>query len=88
LDNAGSSSGYVEPGTWTVPGGVHVPPSVGSVSPANGSGSGGNPQELFTFQFSDLNGYVDILRAQVVFNSGAYGAACCIWTARETDCCC
>ncbi len=52
-------------GTWTAAGLVNLAPTVDSVNPSSGSGT----TRTFTIQYSDGNGYADMERVQVLFNS-------------------
>ena len=63
-DVAGSSTGFKQLGTWTVPGAVGVP-AVISVSPSLGSGT----SQTFTLQYSDTAGASNLQTAWVYFNS-------------------
>ncbi len=62
--NAGANN-WVALGTWTAAGLVNQVPAVDAVAPATGAGRTG----LFTVQYSDGNGYTDLERVQVLFNS-------------------
>jgi len=54
-NGSGLSSGWVQPGAWTVAGAGNQPPSSLSVSPS----SAGGIRQLFTIQFSDADGDVE-----------------------------
>ncbi len=70
--NAGANN-WQAMGTWTAVGLVNVAPTVDSVTPPLGSGS----TQTFTVQFSDSNGYADMDRVQVLFNSSLnFGTGC------------
>ncbi len=74
---------YTAVTSYTVTAGPPPPPtlSTDSVSPQNASGS----SQVFTFQFSDSNGYNDLLndRAHVLINGAPNGTSSC-WVLLET----
>jgi len=70
--NASLGTGWVQSGTWMVPGSLS-PPSAVSVAPKSGSGL----TQTFAFTFSDAAGASDILSAQIVINSSLTGTSSC-----------
>jgi uncharacterized repeat protein (TIGR01451 family) len=62
--NAGANN-WVAMGTWTAVGLVNLAPTVDSVTPSVGAGNTG----LITVKYSDANGFSDMERLQVLFNS-------------------
>jgi YVTN family beta-propeller protein len=66
----GSSSGWVQMGTW---GSSVGPPAVVSVSPNSGSGT----TQMFTGVYSDPNGAPDLRNVQILINTTASGAHAC-----------
>ncbi len=63
VQNASAASGWVQTGTWTVPG--TTGPTPVSVTPASGSGF----TQTFAFAYSDPAGASDIVIAQVIINA-------------------
>ena len=64
--HSGQKSGWVLNGTWNVVGGgLNPPPAADSVSPSSGSGT----SQIFSYVFSDPNGYLDIASPQIVVNA-------------------
>jgi hypothetical protein len=63
------SSGWVTPGTWTVPGGANHPPVVVSSTPSSGNGTA----QTFAFLFSEQDGYatIDEVRFDIYSNSSS-----------------
>lgn len=57
----------------TLPDGPNVPPTVDWVNPASGSGS----NQVFTFRYSDADGYDDILFAHVIIRQTLSGTNSC-----------
>lgn len=72
-DLQGGNSGWQALGTWSVPGGPAIAPSVTGVSPARGSGSGGT----FEFNFSDTKGFQDLGVLNVLINNFLDGRSAC-----------
>ena len=64
-------SGWVQRGSWTVPG--WGPPSAVSVTPSSGSG----PAQTFAFLYSHPNGYAAISSVSVIVNSTLTRAGGC-----------
>ena len=60
-----ANSGWQTMGSWTVAA-ISQPPQAVSVSPSSGSG----PSQLFSFVFSDPNGYSSIVSTQLDLNTG------------------
>jgi len=73
-DNGGLTSGWQSMGSWSVPTAVNQPPSVVSVTPASGSGSG--PQ-TFSFAYSDTNGFAYLNTAYALFSPTGSGTNAC-----------
>jgi hypothetical protein len=71
--SATTDVGWVQSGTWTVPGGAPSQPSAVSVTPNSGSGS---PQ-TFSFAYTDPAGAADIASTQIVINSTLSGTGSC-----------
>jgi Zn-dependent metalloprotease len=73
---SGAHTGWIQRGTWTVPGspnpGPGVPQAV-SVSPSSGSGS----TQAFTLQYSDTGGAADLTSARVRFGASNVGPGTC-----------
>ncbi len=63
-DVSGSSAGWVDEGSWTVPGGSGVPAAT-SVKPKAGTGA----SRTFTLQYSDTAGAASLQLAFVYFNA-------------------
>jgi hypothetical protein len=70
--NAGNS-GWQTMGTWNVPGATPPGPSVGFVSPGHTSTTGG----VFSFTFTDSNGYQDLSVLDILTNSFLDGISAC-----------
>ncbi len=69
-------------GTWTAAGLVNLAPTVDSVNPSSGSGT----TRTFTIQYSDGNGYADMDRVQVLFNSTLnFGTGCLLQYVRGAN---
>jgi len=80
-DNAQGNSGWQALGTWNVPGAVTFP-SVGGLTPSNGSGS----SQIFTFTFMDTKGYQDLGVQNVLINNSLDGRnACYLAYVRSTN---
>ncbi len=73
-DNGGQTSGWQIPGSWSVPPAVNQPPSVLSVTPSSGSGSG--PQ-TFSFVYSDPNGFTYLNTVQALFSATGSSSNSC-----------
>ena len=71
-DAGGLDSGFLQVGTWTVPGTDTAPQAV-SASTSSGSGS----SQMFNFVTSYANGYTGITWAQVIFGSNTTGVNAC-----------
>src|SRR5712692_2457701 len=70
----GLSSGWQTRGTWTVPvSPSNVTPTADSVTPNAGSGA----TQIFSFSYSDANGYADVNGAYALFNSALSAANAC-----------
>ena len=67
----GTSSGWMQKGTWTVPGGG--PPSPVSVTPSSGTGSSQN----FSFVFTDPGGANNIIWTQIMINASLTTTSSC-----------
>jgi hypothetical protein len=72
-DNAGQFSGWQAKGTWTVPAVGNAPPTATSVSPGSGSGI----SQMFSYVFTDTNGFADISSTQLVINGSLSAANGC-----------
>ncbi|MBI3473021.1 MAG: SBBP repeat-containing protein [Candidatus Solibacter usitatus] len=70
LGSSGLFSGWSTLGVWTVP--SNLPPETVSVTPS----SGGGPRYNFGFVFRDPNGYGDLARVGVNFNTTLSSAGC------------
>ena len=70
-DLEAASSGWQQPGTWTVT--ANLPPSVTSLAPYVGSGA----TQTFTVTFSDPDGYADLSSVQVLINNFLDGISAC-----------
>src|SRR5712692_1027162 len=73
-DAGGLSSGIQSRGTLTVPSTTPQPPTAGSVTPASGSGQG----SIFTFTFTDPNGFTDLILPEIIFNVFRDGRNACL----------
>src|SRR5712692_902654 len=73
-DAGGLSSGIQSRGTLTVPSTTPQPPTAGSVTPASGSGQG----SIFTFTFTDPNGFTDLILPEILFNVFRDGRNACL----------
>lgn len=69
VNGSGLSTGWVQPGSWTVTGAANAAPSAMSASPANGGGT----RQVFTLQFTDPDGGGDFEEAG--FSAGHAPAA-------------
>ena len=72
-DAGGNNSGWQTLSTWSVPG-AQSPQSV-AASPASGSGLG----SVFTFSFSDGNGYGDLSVVNGLIQAGTSLGNACMW---------
>jgi len=71
--DASSNSGWQALGTWGIPGGTAAGPAVGGVTPARSSGS----SQIYTFNFTDSNGWQNITVADVLINGAITGVGAC-----------
>src|SRR5688572_13206558 len=71
-DQAGLDSGWQTLGSWTVSS-VNAAPSAVSTTPPSGSGS----SQMFSFLFSDPDGFADLSSVRVIVHSQVQGAASC-----------
>jgi hypothetical protein len=69
----GTNSGWQAMGTWNVPGSTSSGPAVGGVSPGRSSISSG----VFSFTFTDSNGYQDLGVLDILTNSFLDGISAC-----------
>jgi uncharacterized repeat protein (TIGR01451 family) len=67
------NSGWQALGTWNVPGTPPVGPGVGGVSPGRSTSMG----QVYTFTFTDTNGYADLNVLDVLTNSFLDGVTAC-----------
>jgi hypothetical protein len=71
----GTDSGWLQNGTWTVPG-ASGPPVAVSVTPGSGSGS----SQTFSFVYSDPRGFTAIYNASAMVNGSLSLAGGCYFT--------
>jgi hypothetical protein len=83
-DLSQNNSGWTPWGTWQVPGAAQTTTtSVVNMAPANGAGL---PATLYTFRFSDTNGYQDLGVENMLVNTALDGRnACYLAYARPID---
>jgi streptogramin lyase len=67
------NSGWQALGTWNVPGAAPAGPAVGAVSPARSTSAG----EIYTFTFTDANGFSDLFVLDILTNSFLNGPNGC-----------
>lgn len=67
------NSGWQALGTWNVPGAAPSGPGVAGMNPARSSGTG----QMYTFTFTDTNGYRDLAVLDILTNSFLDGIAAC-----------
>jgi len=72
-DVAENNSGWQPSGTWSVPVTPPPGPAVGAVSPANGSGL----NQMFSFTFTDGDGWQDLGIVNILINSSLDGRQAC-----------
>jgi len=72
-DNTPSNSGWQALGVWQVPGPVPPGPAVGGVSP----GSNSSATQIYTFTFTNTNGFADLAVMNVLINNAINGIAAC-----------
>jgi len=70
-DLEAASSGWQQPGTWSVT--ANQPPSVASLSPEAGSGT----SQTFTLNFTDPDGSSDLASVQILINNFLNGISSC-----------
>jgi hypothetical protein len=70
-DQAMASSGWQQPGSWTVT--ANQPPAVTSLAPYVGAGT----TQTFTLNFSDPDGSVDLASVQILINTFLDGISGC-----------
>ncbi len=73
VNGSGLTSGWAQPGTWTVTGAGNQAPSGMTVSPA----SGGGARQLFTIQFTDPDGGGDFEEAGLTVGHAASAPSSC-----------
>ena len=73
VNGSGLTSGWAQPGTWTVTGAGNQAPSGMTVSPA----SGGGTRQLFTMQFADPDGGGDFEQAAVTVGHAPAAPSTC-----------
>jgi hypothetical protein len=73
-DSGGFGTGWQTKGSWTATSGGSEPPSAVSVTPSSGSGS----SQLFSFVFSDPNGFADLPWGQAIINATLSQANSCV----------
>ncbi len=80
-DNAGALTGWQRLGTWTV-GASNQPPTVTGVVPASGTGT----SQVFSFQFSDGNGFADLATVYGQISPSLNKApSCSYWYTRSSN---
>jgi hypothetical protein len=67
------NSGWQAMGTWTVPGPPPTGPAVGGVNPARSSAL----NQIYSFSFSDTNGFTDLAVVNVLINNFLDGIGAC-----------
>ncbi|SPF52309.1 hypothetical protein SBA4_50012 [Candidatus Sulfopaludibacter sp. SbA4] len=72
-DLAGNNSGWQPQGTWSVPMASRAGPAVGGVSPSYGSGL----TQMFTFTFTDTEGWPDLGVVDILINNSLDGRQAC-----------
>ncbi len=72
-DADSQSTGWVQAGTWTIPGTESQAPTAESVSPSSGEGAA----QSFEFTVSDGNGTIDIAGARVSINASSNPVGSC-----------
>jgi len=72
-DTTPSNSGWQTIGVWNIPGPVPPGPAVGGVSPGRNSSA----NQIYTFTFTDTNGFADLAVMNVLVNNAINGIAAC-----------
>jgi hypothetical protein len=73
-DLGGFGTGWQAKGSWTATTGGNEPPSAASVTPSSGTGS----SQLFSFVYSDPNGFADLPWGQALINSSLSQVSGCV----------